>query len=118
VEGLNWFWITVLLTAAPVLAVLVALPCWNHDEWILGNIGGTVMIFGIAMGLIFRESAELNLLTRECLDAGVTCWPEPSAFTRFSIYAVIGLVEVVTLFVASLKVEQHRRNRRYAPEWR
>ena len=53
-----------------------------------------------------------------CLDAGVVCFPEPSAFMRYAIYAGIGLIEVFALFTFSLKVEERIRNRAYAPEWR
>src|SRR5215467_10974225 len=115
--GLNWFWIALMLTAPPALAVLVALPCWRAKETILGNVAGTVVIFGFAIGLIFRESGELSLLIGQCLDAGITCWPRPSAFARYTIYAVIGLVEVVALFLGSLKYEERTRRRGYAPEW-
>ena len=34
----------------------------------------------------------------------MTCWPEPSAFTRFAIYAFIGLFQVILLFTPALQV--------------
>jgi hypothetical protein len=46
------------------------------------------------------------------------CWPEPSAFTRYGIYAFIALFEVCGLFLLSLVVEKKLRDRDYAPEWR
>jgi hypothetical protein len=46
------------------------------------------------------------------------CWPEPAAFTRFAIYAFIGLVQVFVVFTLSLRVEERVRRRDYAPEWR
>jgi len=42
----------------------------------------------------------------------------PSAFTRFAIYAFIGLTEVIALFSLSIVVEDRARRRHYAPEWR
>ena len=57
-------------------------------------------------------------MSRRCLDAGYACWPEPSAFTRYAIYAFIGLFEVFAVFMWSLRVERRIRNRDYAPEWR
>ena len=39
-------------------------------------------------------------------------------FTRFAIYAFIGLAEVFALFALSLRVEKKLRDRDYAPEWR
>ena len=53
----------------------------------------------------------------QCLDAGFVCWPEPSAFTRFAIYAFIGLIEVFALFTLGLKAEERSRRRHYAREW-
>ena len=107
-----------MLTAAPLAGVLVAYPIWRSRQIILGNLAGTSVIFGAALALILRESVELNQVTERCLDAGYVCWPEPSAFTRYAIYAFIGLIEVFGLFTWSLKVEQRIRNRNYSPEWR
>jgi hypothetical protein len=118
VNELSWFWIALMATAPPVVGVLVAYPCWRKSEMILGNLAGTIVIFGTAVALIVRESVELNRQIQKCLDAGYTCWPVPSAFARYAIYAFIALVEVVVLFTVSLKVEERMRNRHYAPEWR
>lgn len=107
-----------MATAPGIIGVLLAYPCWRKTEIILGNLAGTAIILGFAFALIFRESAEVDRVTRACLDAGYTCWPVPSAFARYAIYAGIGFLEVVALFMASLSVEQRIRNRRYAPEWR
>jgi hypothetical protein len=117
-SGLSAFWIALALTLPPLGAVAAAWPFWRTGQVIFGNIVGTVIIFGAAIGLIMREHLELDALVRGCLDQGVTCWPEPSAFTRFAIYAFIGLFEVIVLFSVSLKVEGNIRRRRYAPEWR
>ncbi len=116
--GLNWNWIALGLTVPTVLGVLAAFPLWRKDSYILGNIAGTVLIFAAALALIFREYVEIDLITTACLDAGTTCFPEPSAFTRFAIYASIGLLEIFALFAFSLVVERRRRRRDYAPEWR
>jgi hypothetical protein len=118
VSDLSWRWIALMLTAAPLAGLLVALPLWRHNEMILGNTSGTLVIFGTAIALIVRESIALDRVTQGCLDAGFVCWPEPSAFVRYAIYAVIGLLEVFTLFTVSLSVEKRIRNRGYAPEWR
>jgi hypothetical protein len=117
VTGLDWFWISLMATVPPVVALLAALPFWRSRQMTLGSIAGTVIIFGTAMGLILREYVELDRITKECLDAGTVCWPEPSAFTRFAIYASIGLIEVFLLFIVNLKVEERLRRRGYAKEW-
>ena len=116
--ALNWQWIALMATAPGIAGVLLAYPCWRKTEIILGNLAGTAVILVFAFGLIFRESAEVDRVTRACLDAGYTCWPEPTAFVRYAIYAAIGFLEVVALFMASLTVERRIRNRHYSPEWR
>lgn len=116
--GLNWNWIALGLTVPPILGLLAALPLWRKESYILGNIAGTVLIFAAALALIFREYVEIDLITTACLDAGTTCFPEPSAFARFAVYASAGLLEIFALFGLSLTVERRRRRRDYAPEWR
>jgi hypothetical protein len=118
VTGLNWLWIAVMGFAPLPVAVLVATPVWRRSEMILGNIAGAAVIFGTGLVLILREHAELDTVVQGCLDRGMTCWPEPAAFTRYAIFAAIALVEVIVLFAVSLRVEARQRNRGYAPEWR
>lgn len=117
VDRLNWPWIALMCTAPLPIAAAVAAVGWRRHEPILGNLAGALVIFGTAFALILRESVELERLVRHCLDAGVTCWPQPSAFARYAIYAAIGLLEVMGLFLASLRFERRLQRRRYAPEW-
>ena len=115
---LQWFWIALELTVTPLLGLLVAFPFWRKGGMIFGNIAGTAMIFGWAFALIMREYVELDRMVQRCIDAGDVCFPEPSAFARFAIYAFIGLAEAFVLFSWSLRVEKRQRDRDYAPEWR
>lgn len=117
-DGLNWVWITVGATLPPVVGLLVALPFWWKDQPIFGNLAGTAVIFGSAFALIMREHMFLERMVHACLDAGLPCFPNPPAFTRFAIYAFVGLIEIIALFTLSLKIEQRRRRRGYSPEWR
>lgn len=117
-SGLSWWWIALELTVAPAAGLLLAAPLWRRGQMILGSVAGTVVLFGTSVGLILREYAEVDRATLACLDAGYTCWPEPSAFARFAIYASIALIEVFALFWISLSVERRQRRRGYAPEWR
>jgi hypothetical protein len=117
-NGLNWFWIAVALTVPALAGGLVALPLWLKSEPIFGNLAGTTVVFGAAMALIMRESVELDGAARRCLDQGFVCLPDPSAFSRYAIYAFIGLLEVIVLFSVSLRVEAKIRRRGYDPEWR
>src|SRR5438876_4516052 len=115
---LNWFWIVFMATVPAVVGGLVALPIWLKGEPIFGNLAGTGVIFASAIALIMRERVELDRLAQACLDRGLVCWPNPSAFMRYAIYAGIALVEVIVLFSVSLRVEHKIRRRGYAPEWR
>lgn len=116
--GLNWNWILLGLTVPPIVAIIAAIPLWRRQQWIFGNIVGTVFIFASALALIFREYVEIDLAVTDCLEQGFTCFPDPSAFARFATYAAIGLLEIFALFMLSLWVEQRLRRRDYAPEWR
>ena len=113
--GLNWFWISIMATAPWMVAVLVALPFWRSRQMTFGSIVGTAVIFGTAIGLILREKTSRSIASRR------TAWTRaPSAsrterLHRFAIYAFIGLLEVFALFIFSLKVEERRRRRDYAP---
>jgi hypothetical protein len=118
VSELNWFWVALALTAPALAGGLIAYPLWLRGQPIFGNIAGSVVIFAAAIALIMREHVELDHAVQRCLAQGVVCWPEPSAFTRFAIYACIGLFEVIALFSVSLRVEATIRRRGYAPEWR
>jgi hypothetical protein len=118
VNGLNWGRIALMALVAFPLGLLVAYPIWRTKQFILGSLAGTVVIFGAALALMGREYADIDRITRECLDAGHTCWPDPSGFTRYAIYASMALLEVFTLFTLSLRVEEQIRRKDYAPEWR
>ena len=107
------------MLAAPLpVGLLVAYPIWRSGQFVLANIAGSTVIFGTAVVLILREHTEIAAMTDGCLDAGFTCWPQPSAFTRFAVYAGIALAQVALLFLFSLRVESRLRDRAYAPEWR
>ena len=117
-SGLDWFWIGVA-TLAPLLGgMLVAYPVWRWHQPILGSLAGSFVIFGSSIALIMREHVELDRQVQACLARGFICWPDPSAFTRYAIYAALGLVQVMALFSLSLRIEHRLRRRGYDPEWR
>lgn len=116
--GLNWYWITLAMTLPPLAGGLLAYPFWRKGQTTFGSIVGTAVIFGVAIALILREYVEIDRLTQQCLDEGQVCWPDPSAFTRFAIYAFIALLQVFALFSVSLRIDERIRRRDYAPEWR
>lgn len=117
-NGLNWLWIALMVVGPPLVSLPLAMLVWRTGEIILGNIAGTIVMFGAALALIFREYGEIDRLTQACIAGGSMCVPVPSAFTRYAIYAFIGLAEVFALFLLSFRVERQIRNRNVAPEWR
>ena len=117
VAHLSWSWIAVMAIVPPLLGVLLSFPFWRSAQTTFGNVIGTAVIFGFAMGLILREYVVLDRITKACLDGGDVCWPQPSAFMRFAVYAFMGLVEVFALFTISLKFEERVRRRDYSSEW-
>jgi hypothetical protein len=115
---LSWNWILLGATVPPLVGLLLAVPFWRKLQMVFGNLVGTAVIFGAAFALIMREYVVIDRLTKACLEANETCFPDPSAFTRFAVYAFVGLIEVFILFSVSLTVEERHRRRDYAPEWR
>ena len=116
---LSWGWLALMAALPLPVALLVASPIWRSREPILGNLAGSTVILGTGLAMIVRESLALDRLREACLNNGyVTCWPTPSAFMRYAMYASIGLFEVIVLFLVSLSVEKRIRERNYAPEWR
>ena len=115
--SLSWGWIALMATAPLLVGLLIAWPVWNAGEPILGNLAATAVIFAAAFALILRENTEIDRLTHPCYDAGYVCRTDPSSFVRFAIYAGIGLVEEIVIFMTSLRVERRLRNRGVAPEW-
>jgi hypothetical protein len=117
VNELSWYWITLAATVPPIAALVVAYLFWRTGQMTFGNIVGTAVLFAAALGLMLREYVELDRITNDCLEAGTTCFPQPSAFTRFAIYAFISLIQVFALFWLGLFVEERVRRRSYAREW-
>jgi hypothetical protein len=115
---LNWTWIGLSLAAPPIAGGLAAWAIWQTKQIVLGNIAGTAVIFAAALGFILREQAEIEAVVNACLEAGTTCFPEPSAFMRYAIYACIAMGQVFVLFWISLGYEHRLSRRDYAPEWR
>jgi hypothetical protein len=116
---LNWMSVAILVLVALPLGCVVATPLWRRQEGLLGNLAGTGVIFGTAIVIILKDSAESDALVSTCLDAGLTdCFSASSPFTRYAIYAFLGLAEVIALFLISHVVERRMRDRDFAPEWR
>ena len=115
---MSWYWIAIALTVPLLAALVIAVPCWLKFDPIVGNALGAGVIFVGAIALIAREYVEIERATARCLQAGIICSFSPEPFTRFAIYGLIGLLQASAVFALGLKVEEYRRQRSYAPEWR
>jgi hypothetical protein len=117
-NGLRWSWIALQIVVPSIVGALAAWPFWRKGQSIFGNLAGSAVMFGTAFALIMREYVEIDRAVAACLEQGYTCFPQPSAFTRFAIYASIGMIEVIALFTISLAAEGRYRRRGYDPQWR
>jgi hypothetical protein len=115
---MSWYWIAVALTIPLIAALIIALPCWWKFDPIIGNALGAGVVFVGAIALVSREYVEIQRATMLCLHAGIICSFSPEPFTRFAIYGLIGLLQASAVFVVGLKIEEYRRQRSYAREWR
>ena len=116
---MSWYWIAVALIAPTVLGFLTAWPLWRNGQGTFGSTVGASVIFMCAAALIGREYTELERLSEACIEAtGYECIFSPSAFTRFAIYAAIGLVEVFLLFDQGIKADRRAYRRQFPSEWK
>ena len=111
-------------TFRPLLAQSQQQPFVAQRPGALPHANGLGMVEGTgALGKQWQVVQRVKhvLLTRmitACLDAGLPCFPDPPAFTRYAIYSFIALFQVIALFSLSIRVENKRRRRGYSPEWR
>jgi hypothetical protein len=114
----NWFWIAVAVVVPTALGFLTAWPLWRRGQGTLGSAAGASVIFICAAMLIGREYTELERLTEVCLaETGYECIFSPSPFTRFAVYAGIGLLEVFFLFDAGIAADRRAYRRQFPSEW-
>ena len=115
---MSWFSIAVALLLPFGIAVLVAWPFWGRSRDSLGSGVGSLLILAFAVGFIAREYVHLQQFTGACIVAEKACSFHPEPFTRFCIYAFIGMAQVGALFGVSGAVERRIENARFAKEWR
>jgi hypothetical protein len=115
---MSWFWIALALSLPFAVAVLVAWPFWGRSRDSLGSGVGSIFIFSCAVEFIAREYVELQQFSRECIVTEKVCSFHPEPFTRFCVYAFIGMAQVGTLFAISGAVERRIENAAFAKEWR
>ena len=101
------------------LGFLVAWPLWRRGQGTFGSTVAASVIFMCGAALIGREYTELERLSEACVEStGYECIFEPSAFTRFAIYAAIALVEVFFIFDQGVKADQRAYRRQFPSDWK
>ena len=113
-DSLSLTWVFVAALVPITFALLLARPLWHRrvrDEG--GTIAGAAVVFACSVALIGREFSHVLKVSAACVAREVACHFEPEPFTRYAIYAGIGMLQVFALFMIGLSVEE--RLRRGAP---
>jgi hypothetical protein len=116
-NGLSWYWIALQATAPVPVAFFVAWMFWRVSNFMIGNVVGSALVFATTLAAIGREYFALQALLRKCIADEIACPVRPDAFTRFAIYAFIGMFQIAALFAVSLHLEERARRRLFSPEW-
>ena len=104
------------VASAPDTAESMYLLVIDDDPLVLQAVRDILELEGHRVTI--REGGEEGIAAFNSAEDSKAPWPEPSPFARFSVYAFVGLIEVILLFTLSIKVEERLRSRDYAPEWR
>lgn len=107
---MNLTWVIVASLAPVTAALAVAWPFWKRrvaDE--IGSIAGSAVVLCCALGFFAREFAEVMAFHNTCLAAGKACHFSPEPFTRYAIYAGIGMLQVFVVFVVGLRAQERGR---------
>jgi len=109
-DRMSLLWI-LAATLAPIgVALLVAWPMWRRrvtDEG--GAVAGAAIVFAFSVAFIAREFGHVLNVSGECQARQVACPFQPEAFTRYALYAGIGMLQVFAVFIVGLSVEERLR---------
>jgi hypothetical protein len=117
-KGLMWWWIVQSALVPLPLAFPAAWFLWRFASTTIGNVVGCALLFATTVAAIGREYFALQALTRRCIEQDIPCPITPDAFTRFAIYAFIGMFQIAALYIVGLWREERARRRTFSPEWR
>jgi formate hydrogenlyase subunit 3/multisubunit Na+/H+ antiporter MnhD subunit len=117
-KGLVWGWIVQAALIPPPIAFPMAWLLWRYASTMIGNVVGCALLFGTTVAAIGREYFALQALTRTCIAQEIPCPIKPDAFTRFAIYAFIGMFQIAALYTIGLWREERARRGSFSPEWR
>jgi 4-amino-4-deoxy-L-arabinose transferase-like glycosyltransferase len=113
---MNLAWLALAILLPAIASLLVAWPLWARqvrDE--IGSITGAAVVLLFTLVHIAREFATALAFQNQCFAAGRACHFEPEPFTRYAIYAGVGMLQVFLVFVVGLRVQERGRRRPTPP---
>lgn len=111
-----------MLAVSAILPLLIALPVamllWSRRQSTIGTVvGAAIVLIGTVffMALEFGNGVHFRLM---CAEKNIPCAPSnPSDFVRIFSYAIVGMVDVMVLFVLGASAEKRMSDRHRAAEW-
>ena len=117
-DTMSWSWIGIALILPFGIGLLIAWPFWGRSRDSLGGAVASIFILGFTLAFVGREYVHVQRLTQACIAAETRCVFSPEPFTRFGIYALIGMLQVGAVFAIGAAVEHRIENASFAREWR
>jgi Na+(H+)/acetate symporter ActP len=115
----NWSRLAISAFLPLLLALPVAALLWRRRQTAVGNVigAGVVLLCTVMfMALEFGDAVHYRFM---CSEQNLPCGPsKPSDFVRIFTFAMVGMVEVMVVFLVGASVETRNEQRHRAPEWR
>jgi hypothetical protein len=116
---MNWTRLALSAVGPFLVALPIAALLWRGRQATIGTVvGAAVILMGsvLFMAVEYGEAVRFRVL---CAEENRPCPPsEPSDFVRIVSYAMVGMVQVMVVFVIGGWVEDRRQRRQRDPEWR
>lgn len=111
------------LAAAAVLPLLIALPVaalfWRRRRSSIGTVLGIGVVLVAAVGFMALEYGEGLHYRALCAEQNLPCPPsKPSDFVKIFSYGLVGMADVMLVFLVGSGVEARQQRRRRSVEWR
>jgi hypothetical protein len=109
---MNLVWVAAAAVVPLVAGMLTSAPLWRRrvrDD--MGSIAGVGVVLFFVVTFIAREYGEIVDTEARCVVSGIGCHFHPEPFTRYVIFASIGLVQTFAIFITGLIVDERLRRR-------
>ncbi len=115
---MNWSMLALSAVLPLLFALPVAIVLWSKRQSTIGTVvGAAIVLIGTVffMALEFGNGVHYRLM---CAEKNIPCAPsDPSDFVRIFSYAIVGMVDVMVLFIIGASVEKRISDRHRAAEW-